>query len=119
MARPGHGPCGGAPSACKTYCWASSPSTPQPTTRTRPCTASPRRVIVDDPPSLREAAEHQREQPRRLLVHHLQREAATHQRRVRPEHLDLEFGEGQFAHLLAFRLVPLLVALQRRVPAFG
>src|SRR5262245_7348525 len=65
-----------------------------------------RSVIVDDLPSLFEPAEDESVKPAGFLaVGHRQFPSPAHDRRVRSQLLNVEIGEGQFAHLPAFGLI--------------
>src|SRR5258708_39615498 len=78
---------------------------------------SARRMLVNDPPSLGKLLEDQgKSAPRRFLAGY-EFPGPAHEGTVGTEQVDLQLAKGQLAHLAAFRLVALFVALEGGLPA--
>src|SRR5205823_13073151 len=74
-------------------------------------------VVVDDAPAFGQLLQDQREQPAGVLALQGQLPAAADQGVIAAERLDLEVAECELAHLTAFALVALAVAVERGLPA--
>src|SRR5262245_6509082 len=74
-------------------------------------------MIVDDPPTFRQLLEDQGEKSsQRLLAGH-DLPAPADIGAVWTQHVDVDLAEGELAHLAAFGLIALPVALEGRLPA--
>src|ERR1035438_1788354 len=77
-------------------------------------------VVVDDAPAFGKLAKEQGKQPVRLLaVREGEVPPATNKCTVLSEHLNLDVGHLQFAHLGIGGLILFAIALQGRLPALG
>src|SRR5262245_58827579 len=76
-------------------------------------------MVVHDLPAVRCFLEDHCEQPLRCLFAHHQFPTATDQCAFGSENIDLQIVKSELAHLFAFGLVALLVALQSGLPTLG
>src|SRR5262245_5126145 len=75
-------------------------------------------MIVHDAPAVRQLLQDECEQSAQLLFLCLELPATADIRTVAAERFNSKVAEGEFAHFLPLRPVALVVALERRFPAF-